>query len=83
MGEPHKYGKWYYCVKSNMSKNKDIYAYADKTVITDAGNLLLLNDNGTINLAFAPGKWDAIYAASCWDGHAVAVEHWAGEVESL
>ncbi len=80
MGEPNKYGKWYYCIKSNMSENNDIYAYADKVVVTDAGNLMLLSDGGFINLAFAPGDWDAIYAASCIDGSPIAVEHWAGEV---
>ena len=29
----------------------------------------------------AAGKWTAYYAASCLDGSAVAVQHWAGEVE--
>ena len=32
-------------------------------------------------LALAAGKWTAFYAASCLDGSAVAVQHWAGEVE--
>ena len=32
-------------------------------------------------LALAAGKWTAYYAASCLDGSAVAVQHWAGEVE--
>lgn len=80
MSEPHKHGRWYYCIKSELSENNEIYAYTDKAVITDSGNLILLNDNGYINLALAPGKWDAIFSASCRDGSAIAVEHWAGEV---
>ena len=32
-------------------------------------------------LALAAGKWTAFYAASCLDGSAGAVQHWAGEVE--
>ena len=34
-----------------------------------------------IVLALAAGKWTAFYAASCLDGSAGAVQHWAGEVE--
>jgi hypothetical protein len=36
-------------------------------------------DYGT-NMIFAAGQWQAAFAASCIDGHAVAVEHWPGEV---
>ena len=32
-------------------------------------------------LALAAGKWTAFFAASCLDGSAGAVQHWAGEVE--
>jgi hypothetical protein len=30
-------------------------------------------------LALAPGSWLAVFAASVYDGHAIAVEHWKGE----
>src|SRR5262249_44822656 len=31
-------------------------------------------------LALAAGQWIAVFAASVMDGHAVAVQHWNGEV---
>jgi hypothetical protein len=31
-------------------------------------------------LALAAAQWMAVFAASCMDGHAVAVEHWKGEI---
>ena len=48
---------------------------------TPAVRLCLTPAKPCIVLALAAGKWTAYYAASCLDGSAVAVQHWAGEVE--
>jgi hypothetical protein len=78
-----RYGQYYWCVKSDLSEDGEIYVYAD-AVRYEAGGVLFVarqDDGGErINLALAAGQWTAIFAASCLDGHAVAVEHWKGEV---
>jgi hypothetical protein len=28
------------------------------------------------HMGYAPGQWRSFFAASCFDGRAVAVEHW-------
>ena len=40
----------------------------------------LTGGDSAVNMTFGPGQWQAAFAASCIDGHAVAVEHWPGEV---
>jgi hypothetical protein len=88
MGADH-HGTFYWCIKSTLSKSGEIYLYADRMEITANGSLICWGggrsdedppDNPTIMLALPAGKWDAFYAASCMGGHAVAVEHWEGEV---
>ena len=79
---PARYGRYYWCIKSNQSENGEIYAYADAVKVED-GHLLLYRDkDGELEptLAFAPGSWAVFYAASVMDGSAVSVEQWAGEV---
>jgi hypothetical protein len=91
----HKYGKFYWCigVSKDVSENGEIYAHAD-WIELQAGALVLqraksAGDEGTINeatggrqilLTLAPGQWKYAFAASVLDGHAVAVEHWPGEI---
>lgn len=71
-----RFGKHFYCVVSDGQKT---YVAADKAVITDSGNLILLNEKtGTINMAVPAGKWDAVFAASKTNGNPVAVSHWEG-----
>ena len=63
----------------------EIYAYADKVNIDQTGCLVLTQCRDEIDfptLVFAPGSWQAIYAASGIDGSPVSVEHWVGEVNS-
>ncbi len=78
------YGRYYWCVKTDLSENGDIYVYADEVRYTPTGAVVFVSrrDDGVeqTNLALAAGQWTAVYAASCWDGGAVAVEHWESEV---
>lgn len=75
-----RYGAYYWCIKTKLSKSGEIYVMADEAVVRDNGALVMLGKNGT-NLAIASGQWTACYAASLLDGSAVAVEHWDGEVK--
>lgn len=39
-----------------------IFVWADKLVL-DAGSLVFMRDDGTIQGAIAPGRWDAVFEA--------------------
>lgn len=82
---PAKYGGYYWCIKSDQSGSGEIYAHADRVEVTAGGDLVLWRERDgrapETNLALARGQWSAVYAASCIDGSAVAVEHWQGEVD--
>ena len=73
-------GRYYWCVKTPLSPDGEIYVYADRVSVRDGSLILLSEDRHEINMAFAPGNWRACFVASVIDGHAVAVEHWTGEV---
>jgi len=84
MSETSSYGRYYWCVKSDLSEDGEIYVYSDEVRVTPTGGVLFVSaKDGTehVRLALAPGKWSAVYAASVMDGSAVAVERWKGEVE--
>lgn len=77
------YGKYYWCIKTNLSKDGEIYAWADSVRVGSGGELCLMRDRDTgeeVNMLIPAGKWFSIYAASVIDGAAVAVQHWKGEV---
>ena len=90
------YGNKYWCVKvpKTMSKNGEIYVFADDVRFQQDGSVLFMGygwdtsvrprvktrEELAVNLALAPKNWTAVYAASCMDGSAIAVEHWAGEI---
>lgn len=79
---PARYGDYYWCVKTSLSENGEIYLYADRASI-EAGVLTfsrLRGEEFEPTLVLAPGQWTACFAASLLDGNAVAVEHWKGEV---
>ena len=84
--ETEKYGRYYWCVKvtEDVSPNREIYLMADRCEILPNGEIAFYRQESggekSINLALAPSKWYAVYAASLIDGAAVAVEHWKGEV---
>jgi hypothetical protein len=81
---PSDVGKYYWCAKvtQDLSDDGEIYVYADDVVIADGAVVFLRDSDGKRhpNLVVPAGKWIALFAASVFDGHAVAVEHWAGEV---
>lgn len=93
MGGPEHYGSRYWCIKvhKDVSKSGEIYCHADHPVFHEGGQLAMIGgaratlgdvpDKGPIVvLALPAAKWFAVYAASCFDGSAVAVDHWDGEV---
>ncbi len=77
----------FWCIKRG--GEPEIYVMADRLEVDSTGALLCIGgfrseagpakDPFTV-LLIAPGNWTAAYAASCWDGSAVAVEAWEGEV---
>jgi hypothetical protein len=96
MQGPARYGNFYWCVKTKLSKSGEIYVNADRVEFTASGGVIFWCDPTTRlpaaaddesfcqtanpNLALAAGQWLAIFAASCLDGSAIAVDHWEGEV---
>ena len=85
MSDPTKYGERYYCVKTPLSDDGEIYLYADEVIAMESGQLVFRRVRGAagseLNLCLAAGYWTAVYAASAVDGRPVAVELWRGEVE--
>lgn len=88
MSESKNYGQFYWCVKvpKSISLNGEIYVWADLVRIDQSGCLIFVrcdsDESDQINLALPPGNWISIFSASIFDGHAIACEHWKGEVES-
>ena len=84
MSELNPFGQYYWCIKTELSQNGEIYAYADKVELKEGALILThyYDQDHTMkpNLIIPAGKWSCLYAASCIDGAAVAVEHWKGEV---
>jgi len=79
MSGPEKYGIYYWCVKTDLSEDGEIYVHADSVRVNENGDVLFLQESGIINLSLANGTWRALFAASVFDGSAVAVMHWKGE----
>lgn len=77
---PEHYGDKYWCVKTSLSLNDDIYVHGNDAFVLDSGALVLVGVGDVPVLTIAPGEWKACYAASVLDGSAVAVVHWKGEV---
>ena len=82
---PHRRWNFYWCIKTDLSKETgEIYAWADEVRIDQGGCLVLVyhhqDKREQVNLAFAPGSWRGIYAASVIDGTMVAVQDWKGEI---
>ena len=50
-----KYGQYYFCVKTDLSENGDIYLFADD-VIVENGDLIFINSEGSTNMCFARGS---------------------------
>ena len=75
-----RYGRYYWCVKTPLSPKGEIYLHADSASVRDGCLIFAADGDYGINMIFATGQWQTAFAASCIDGHAVAVEHWPGEV---
>ena len=84
LGGAADYGQYYWCVKTGLSDDGEMYLFADEVRHLPTGGVHFVSrraDGDEItNLALAAGQWTAVFAASCWDGHAVAVERWEGEI---
>ena len=77
------YGEFYWCIKTKLSKDGEIFAYADDAKILPDGTLVLLRmrkDVPEINMSISAGNWQAIYAAHVHDSAPFAITQWAGEV---
>jgi len=98
MTEPSNYGKRYWCIKvpESVSKDREIYLYADRVEFRD-GALIFWgsfypskNDNypdyedpeggEQLRLIFNKDQWLVCYTASLLDDSAVAVTKWKGEI---
>lgn len=77
---PDRYGDYYWCVKTKLSEDGEIFVHADSMEVNDNGDLFFMQENGTCNLVLKKDQWTVGFAASVLDGHPVAVEHWKGEV---
>ncbi|KOV66567.1 hypothetical protein ADL00_17260 [Streptomyces sp. AS58] len=79
MIERGQYGNWYYGIRLDDGNETEVNVHGDELEFKD-GSLIVwrIKDDGTrlVNVAFAPGQWAYLFAASLLDGHAVAVEHW-------
>lgn len=82
MSDATEFGKFYWCVTvpEAISKDGQIYLYADRVEITTGGEVLFWRGAGLgeqqdhLNLSLARGYWQLVFAASMLDSHAVAVE---------
>lgn len=76
--EDYNRGRFYWCVKSPLAKDGEIYLHAD-AVRHREGALEFLQQKPDqpecVMVAFAPGQWKALFAASVIDGHFVSIEH--------
>jgi len=74
--------KYYWCIKvdKKISPDKEIYLYSDSVENID-GDLIFKNSKDLIVFSISRGLWHVLFAASCLDGHAVAVEHWKNEIQ--
>ena len=76
---PHNRGNLYFCVKTDLSNSGDIYLWADHVNLDQRGCLSFYGgEKGELNMAFAAGSWQAVYAASLMDDSPVAVQDWPG-----
>jgi hypothetical protein len=75
-----KYGAYYWCIKTELSEDGEIYLMADEMEVTPTGALVCRGKERRPVLGIPAGKWSAYFAASIRDGHAVALEHWKGEL---
>jgi hypothetical protein len=74
-----EYGRHYWWV--TLGDGQELGVYADRVEVSPDGSLLLYGGSTSlgakfINLAFAPGGWQFIYAADPEDASPLAIGHW-------
>jgi hypothetical protein len=78
------YGQHCWCIKTKLSQDGEILAYADEARVLPDGTLVLLRVRDSvheINLSIAAGHWQAVYAAHLRDRSPFAIKQWAGQVD--
>lgn len=79
-----KAGEYYFCVKTKLSPDGEIYVHGDSVDFTPNGGVTFwkhFEDGKRVpTFAASNGQWIAVYVASIIDGGAIGVEHWKGEV---
>lgn len=79
----HNYGSYYWCIALTDDAGTEVYVNAD-SVTVENGALICWqykeNEHNHPTLAFAEGEWKFFFAASVMDGHAIAVNHWPGQI---
>ena len=82
MRHPHSYGNYYWCLK--LKNGPEVYLHADKVTNDNGALTFWRTDDDTdamySNMAVNSDQWEWYYAASVLDGHAVAVDHWKGQI---
>ena len=82
------YGQFFWRIKTTLSAEGEITAYADEVKILPDGTLILLRERARegmpeINLSISAGNWQAVYAAHPRDGAPFAIKRWAGETDGV
>jgi hypothetical protein len=72
-------GDSYWCIGLE-KKDVEVYLHADRITIEDGVLSAWIAEPSRLALAFAPGAWRFVYAASVFDGAAVDIEHWPGQI---
>ncbi len=84
----HNYGQFYWCIGLSDEDGTEVYVHADNMTVEEHNGALMAWRSSVVGdrtrvapvLAFANGEWKFFYAASVMDGHAVAVNHWPGQI---
>lgn len=79
---PSRYGERYWAI--GLPDGTRIYLFADRIDVTPSGALLAFREGSVVsdvNVAFPPGAWQYVYAASMLDGGPVAASDWPGLTE--
>lgn len=93
MTNTDNYGRYYWCIKvpKTVSQSGEIYVLADE-VKFDNGTAVFIGgyrnlkkeekspEHPQVVLALNPKSWTAVFAASVFDGSAIAVDRWKGEI---
>lgn len=79
-----RFGDRYFCIKSPLATDGEIYVMADALYVEPSGALMCMGHTVKHEplpvLVLAPGQWTGAYAASLMGGIPVAIEHWTGEL---